>query len=106
VGGRPGASYPQQPRLGLRRGHAREGTDLCVRELSAGQGFGEEGQSPERARDPDPLPGRAQVESRAPGEPGGAGGEARVPATAGVEVTDQLEQARGGGVEVRGRSGF
>src|SRR5207244_13414012 len=57
------------------------------------------------ARDPDPFPGRAQVEPRAPGEPGGAGGEARVPAAAGVEVTDQLEQTRGGRVEMGGQLG-
>ena len=102
MGGRARAPYPQQPSFGLRRGHPGQGPDLRVGQLPAGQGLGQEGKRPEGARDPDPLPGRAQVEPHPPGEPGGAGAKARVPAAAGVEVSDQFEQARGGGVEMRG----
>src|SRR2546425_570054 len=54
---------------------------------------------------PGPLPGRAQVKPDSPGQPGGAGAEARVPASPCVEFTDQLEQARGGRVEVGGELG-
>ena len=105
VGGRPGASHPQQAHFGLRRGHAGQGADLGIRELPAGQRLGEKRQRPEGARDPDPFPGRAQIQPHPPGEPGGAGAEARVPSAAGVERSDQLEQARGGRVEMRGQLG-
>jgi hypothetical protein len=105
VGRRARAPHRQQPGFGLRRGHAGQGADLRVRQLPAGEGLGEEGQHPEGARHPDPFPGRAQVEPHPPGEPGGAGAEARVPAAARVECSDEIEQARGGGVEVRGQLG-
>src|SRR5947207_2941577 len=62
-------------------------------------------QRPERARHPDVLPGRARREPHAPGEPGGAGAEAVVPAAARVELANEVEQVRGGGVEVRGQLG-
>ena len=100
VGGCAGAPYSQQPGFRLRRGHPGEGADLRVREFSAGQRLGEEGQSAQGARDPDPFPGRAQIEPHSPGEPGRAGAKARVSSAAGVECSDQLEQARGGSIEV------
>ena len=103
VGGGARASYGEQPRLGLRRGHAGEGAHLGVRQLPAAEGLGEEWQRPEGARHPHPLAGCTEIETHPPGEPGGAGAEARVPAAAGVELADQVEQARGGGVEVRGQ---
>ena len=103
--GRARAPHAEEPRFGLRRGHAGEGADLGVRQLPAGQGLGEERQRLEGARDPDPFTGRAQIEPHPPGEPRGAGAEARVPAPAGVELPDHGEQARGGGVEVRGQLG-
>jgi hypothetical protein len=102
VGRRARAPHPQQPGLRLRRGHAGEGADLGIGQLPAAKGLGEEGQRPEGARHPDPFPGRAQVE---PHPPGRAGAEARVPAAARVECSDEIEQARGGGVEVRGQLG-
>ena len=49
----------------------------------------------------DLLAGRAEIEADAPGEPLGTGPKAGVPAAAGIEVPDQIEQARGGRVEVR-----
>jgi len=103
--GRARAPHGQEPRLGLRRGHAGEGADLGVRHLPAGQGLGEKRQRLECARDPDPLAGRAQIEPHPPGEPGRAGTEARVPSPAGVELSDHREKARGGGVKVRGQLG-
>jgi len=105
VGGRARAPYPEQPRFRLRRGHAGQGADLGVGELAASQGFGQAGQRAESARHPDPLSGRAQIEPYPPGEPGGAGAKPRVPPSPGVECADQIEQARGRGVEVRGQLG-
>jgi hypothetical protein len=101
--GRARAAHRQEPGFGLRRGHAGDGADLGVRHLPLGQGLGQKRQRLESAGDPDPFTGRAQVEPHPPGEPGGAGAEARVPAPAGVELQDHGEQARGGGVEVRGQ---
>ena len=72
---------------------------------AAGQGLGEQGQRAEGAGDPDPLPGRAQIQPHPPAEPGGAGAEARVPAAAGVELADHVEEPRCGRVEVRGQQG-
>jgi hypothetical protein len=105
VRGRARSPHPQQPRLGLRRRHPGQGPDLGVRQLPAAEGLGEEWQRREGPRDPDPLAGCAQVEPHAPAQPGGAGAEARVPPAAGVELPDQREEARSGGVEVRGQLG-
>jgi hypothetical protein len=55
--------------------------------------------------DAHPLAGRVQIQPYPPGEPLGTGAEARVPAAAGVELADQGEQARGGGVQMRGELG-
>src|SRR5207244_1960381 len=46
-----------------------------------------------------------QVESYPPTQPGGAGAEAGVPAPAGVELANQVEEPRGGGLEVRRQLG-
>jgi hypothetical protein len=102
-----GARSPdrQQPRLGRRRGHAGQGAHLGVGELSAGQRLGQARQRAERTRDTHPLAGGPEVEAHAPAEPGGARGEAGVPAAARVELADEGEQAGGGGVEVRGQLG-
>src|SRR6266404_5645452 len=51
------------------------------------------------------LAGRAGREPHPPAQPGGAGDEAAVPALAGVELADEVEQACGRGVEVRGQLG-
>ncbi len=104
---RRGARAPdrQQPCFGLGRGHAGQGADLGVGELPAGQRLGQARQRAERAGDPHPLAGGAQVEAHAPSEPGGAGGEDAVPAAACVEVANEGEQAGGRGVEMRGQLG-
>jgi hypothetical protein len=49
------------------------------------------------------VPGGAGREPHAPREPGGTGAKAVAPAAARVELADEIEQARGGGVEVRGQ---
>ena len=76
-----------------------------LRHVPAGQRLGNERQSREGARNSDPFSCRAQIEPHPPGEPGGAGAEARVPSPSRVELTDQGEQTRGGGVKVRGQLG-
>jgi hypothetical protein len=58
-----------------------------------------------RARDADALSGGAQVEADTPREPVGTGAEAGVPASAGVELANQVKQSSGGGVEVSGQVG-
>ena len=103
--GRAGASDRQQLFLDLRSGDAGEGADLGVGELAMGQGLGQAWQGPQGAGDAHLLAGGAEVEADAPGEPGGTGAEAVIPAAAGVELADEVEQAGGGGLEVRGELG-
>jgi hypothetical protein len=103
MGRRARAPDAEEPRFGLRRGHAREGPDLGVGQLPTGEGLGQERQRPQRARDPHPLAGGAQIDPDPPGQPRGAGAEARVPPAPGVELPDQIQEPRGGGVEVRGQ---
>ena len=99
VGRRPRPPHRQQPRFGLRRRHPREGPDLGVGELSTRQRRREQRQPAQRPGDPHALPRRAQIQSYAPAQPLGAGAGA-VPAAAGVELAEQVEQPGGGGVEV------
>ena len=97
---RAGAADREQPRLDVWRRHAGEGADLGVRQLAAGERLGQprqRGQGPGHA---DLLAGRAEIEADAPGEPLGTGPKAGVPAAAGIEVPDQIEQACGGRIEV------
>jgi len=99
------AAHRQKSLLGLRRGHAGQLADLCVRELTAGERPRQPRQRAEGAGDPDVLAGGAGREPHAPGEPSGAGAKAGVPAIAGIEFTDEIEQASGRGVEVGGQLG-
>ena len=106
VRGRAGAPHREQPLFGLRRGDAGQGADLGVRQLPAGERLrqprqrrrGRAPRGPARGRRPRSRPTRQR-------EPLGAGAEAVVPAAAGVELADEVEQARGGGVEVRRQLG-
>jgi hypothetical protein len=98
---RAGAADGQQASLGVRRGYAGQGANLGVGELATGQGLSQPGQRRQRAGDPDALAGRAHVEADSPGEPVRARAEASVPASARVELADQGEEARGGGIDVR-----
>jgi hypothetical protein len=49
MGRRARASHPEQPRFGLRRRDARQGTDLGVGQLATGEGLGQQRRVP-RAR--------------------------------------------------------
>ncbi len=101
LGGHAGPRHAQQALFGLRGGDARQGPELGVREFPAREGLGQERQCPQGARHPDPFPGRPRVESHPPAQPGGAGAEPGVPAPARVELADQVQEARGGGLELR-----
>jgi hypothetical protein len=78
---------------------------LGAGQLAPGEGLGEPRQRTERVGDADALAGRAEVEAHAPAEPLRTGAEAGVPPAAGVELADEGEQARGGGVEMGGELG-
>ncbi len=101
VVGRAGAAHRQQTVLGLGCGDTGQGADLGVRELTARERLGQARERFQGAGDANALAGRPQVEPHAPAEPGGAGAKAGVPAPAGVELTDEIEEACGGGLEVR-----
>jgi hypothetical protein len=100
VGGRAAPPHAQQSLLGLRSCDARQGPHLRVRQFPARESLGQERECSEGARHPDLLSRCSRVEAHAPAEPGGAGAEPGVPAPAGVELADQVQQARGGGLEV------
>ena len=105
VAGGAGPADRQQPLLRLGRGHASQRPDLGVGELATREGGGESRERLESARHANALASSAELQPDAPGQPVGARAEAVVPAAAGVELADQIEQARGGGVEVRGQLG-
>src|SRR5262249_25099801 len=101
----PRASHAEQSRFGRRGGHACDGAHFRVRDLAAGERAGNERPRAERPGPANPLPRGAEIEPRAPAEPGRAGAETGVPALPRVELADQIEQMRGRGVEVRGQLG-
>jgi hypothetical protein len=105
VAGGPRTADGEQALFGLRRGNAGERPNLGVRELAPCESLGEPRQGRQGARHPHAFPGCAQVEPHAPAQPGGAGAESRVPATAGVELADEIEQACGGRFEVSRKPG-
>jgi hypothetical protein len=105
VRGGPGAAHRQQSLLGLRGRDASQLPDLRVREFPDGQRLRQPRQRAERPGHPDVLAGRARGEPHPPGEPVGARAEPVVPAGAGVELADEIEQAGRGGVQVRGELG-
>ena len=99
---RAGAADRQQALFRLGRGHAGQRPDLGVGELAARERRRQLRQLLQRACHADALARRAHVEAHTPGEPVGARAEAVVPAVAGVELADEIEEARGGGLEVHG----
>jgi hypothetical protein len=105
VAGGAGAADGEETLFGLWRGHAGERPHLGVRELASREGLGQSRQGRQGARHAHAFPGCAQVEPDAPAQPGGARGESRVPAAAGVELADEIEQARGRRFEMRGKLG-
>jgi hypothetical protein len=70
-----------------------------------GEGPGEERQRAERPRDTHAFPRGALVEPDAPAQPVGARSKSVVPACARIELTDEIQQAGSGGVEVSGQLG-
>jgi hypothetical protein len=100
-----GARRRQQPLFGLRGDHAGQLPDLRVGQLPAGERLSQQRQRAESARHSDVLASCAGGEPHPPAQPGGAGAEAGVPALAGVELADEVEEAGGGGVEVRRQLG-
>src|SRR5690349_2967675 len=105
VVGRAGPAHGEQPFFRLRRRHARERTDLRVGDLGACEGTGETGERGQRAGDAHPLSSGTQVETHAPAQPGRARAEPVVPSAPRIEVADELEQPRRGGVQMGGQLG-
>ena len=103
--GGAGAPDGQQALFSLRRRHPRERADLGVRELAVRERLGQPRQRDERARHADLFAGRAKIQADAPGEPLRAGAKAVVPATPRIELTDEIQQAGGSGIEMPGELG-
>jgi hypothetical protein len=100
-----GVSYCQQPLFRIRSSDASHGPNLGVRDLSASKRCRQTRQNSKRARHPDALACGARIETDAPAEPRGARAEPGIPAFASVELADEIQQARGGGFEVRRKLG-
>src|SRR5262249_6404620 len=98
--GGAGFADGEEPLLGLWRRNTREGATLRVRQLATSESVRQSRECAERARYPDALAGGAQVEPDAPRQPLGARAEIGVPTVAGVEFADEIQEPRGGGVEV------
>ena len=101
VAGRAGAADGQQTLFGLWCGHAGERPHLGVRELASREGLRQSRQVRQGACHAHTFPGCAQVEPYTPAQPGGARAEPRVPPAAGVELANEIEQARGRRFEMR-----
>ena len=82
-----------------------QGADLGVGQLPTRERFCQGRQRSEGARHADPFPGGPKVKPHPPGEPSSAGAEAAVPPATGVEVADEVEEAGGGGLEMRRQLG-
>ena len=105
VGRRAGFGECEQTLFRLRHGHARQGSDLRVGELAARQRRSQAGQIRQGARHADTLSRGAQVHADAPRQPLGTRFEAIGPASANVEVTNEVEHAGRGHFNVRGQQG-
>src|SRR5204862_1502958 len=103
--GGAGLADLEQALLGFRSRYTRESADLRVRQLTAGEGVRQARQRTEGACHADALPGGTGVEPDAPRQPRGARTKAGVPAVASVELTNEIEQPCGRGVEVSGQLG-
>ena len=103
--GSAGAPDSQQPLFGLGRRHPRQRTDLGVGELAARERLGESRQRG-RARATRTF-SRAAPRSRPTRqrEPLGAGAKAGIPAVTGIELADEIQQASGRRLEMRGELG-
>jgi hypothetical protein len=100
-----GAAHRQESLFRLWRRHAGQRADLGVRQLAGRESAGEARQRAQRPSDAHALTGGARIEAHTPAQPGSAGAKAAVPALAGVELADAVEEASSGSVEVRGELG-
>jgi hypothetical protein len=105
VHGGAGAGDVQEPLFRLRRCHACHCPHLGVRDLPDSERVGKARERAEGARHADPLARCTLVEAHAPAQPVGARAKPVAPATARIELADEVEQAGGGRVEVRGQLG-
>jgi hypothetical protein len=74
-------------------------------ESSPPASLGQSRQGRQSARYAHSFPGCAQVEPDAPAQPGSARAESRVPAAAGIELADQIEQTCSRRFEMGGKLG-
>ena len=105
MGGRAAPPNAEQPPFRLRGRHACQGADLGIRELPAAERLGQSGERPQGARNSNAFARRTQVEPHSPAQPGRAGAKSGVPSAARVELANQVEEAGGGGLEVRRQLG-
>src|SRR5262249_51642221 len=101
--GSAGSADREQSLFGLRRRHPRERSHLGVRQLSARQRILPPRQRAKSMRHADIPASSTEREPHAPGEPMGARGEAIAPTAPFVERTNEVEQPRGRGVEMRSK---
>ena len=99
--GGAGPADSEQPLFGLRRSDAGQRADFRIRQLAAGERAGQQRQRAERQRDANALAGGAGIEADAPRQPRGARTEAVGPAAARVEFSDEIEEVRRRGVQMR-----
>ena len=105
VFGSTGPTDLEQPLFGLRRRDTSQRPNLGIRYLPARKGLREQGQRTERASHPNVFACRTRCKSNAPREPSRARPEAIPPATTRVEVTNEVEETGGGGIEVSAQFG-
>ena len=92
MGGGAGLAERQQPLLGVRRCHAREGPDLGVGQFTVSQRVADLRQIAERARHPHTLAGGVELDADTPRQPLGAALRSSVgPAVSGVELADEVQ---------------
>jgi hypothetical protein len=103
--GGAGPANREQALLGLWSCDPRQRTDLGVRQLTARERLRQPRQRAERTRDANVLTRSARLEPEAPREPRRARAKAIAPAAARVEFANEIEQSRGGGVEMGGELG-
>ena len=101
--GGAGPADSEQPLLGLRRSDAGQCADFGIRQLAAGERAGQQRERAERQRDANALAGGAGIQADAPRQPRGARTEAVGPAAARVEFSDEIEEVRRRGVQMRGQ---
>jgi hypothetical protein len=100
-----GPANREQSLFGLWSGHPRQRADLGVRQLAARKRLRQSRQRPQCPRHADVLARGTGLEPDAPGQPRSARAKAIAPAAAGIELANEIEQPRSGGVEMGGQLG-